>query len=98
MRPFWQGVIVGLALVIGLFIGYSMGSTDRATYVADLSWQCQRDGGVLMVEPEGSVVYYNCKTLPAPVEVQSDAVDCSREKEVMHKLIREDYKRKVTAL
>lgn len=98
MRLFWQGVFVGLALVIGVFIGYSMGSTDRATYVADLSWRCKADGGTLMVEPEGSVVYYNCKTLPVQVEVQSDAVDCSREKEVMHKLIREDYKRTVTGI
>ena len=98
MRPFWQGVIVGLALVIGVFIGYSMGSTDRANYVADLSWRCKADGGVLMVEPEGNTVFYNCKTLPIQVQVQEGAVDCSREREVMHKLIREDYKRAVTGI
>lgn len=98
MRPFWQGALFGLAFILGMFLGYSMGGTDKAAYVSDLAARCTAQGGVLTIRLDANTMYYDCNALPARVEVQSDTVECAPEREVMHRLIREDYKRRVIGL
>lgn len=98
MRPFWQGALFCLAFFLGMFIGYSMGGTDKTAYVSDLAARCTAQGGVLTIRLDANTMYYDCNALAAPVEVQSDAVECAPEREVMNRLIREDYKRKVTGI
>lgn len=98
MKPFWAGILFGLAFFVGLFVGYSMGGTDKMAYVADLSRRCTADGGALTIEVSGDTLTYNCKALQVQAEIQEPLEECVREREVIHKLIREDYKRTVTGI
>lgn len=98
MRPFFQGMIFALAFIVGMFIGDVKGLNTKNRDLADFAKRCTADGGVLTIEADSKNIYYNCKTFPVQVEAPGPVEECVGERQVIHKLIREDYKRMVTGL